>query len=327
MNWILLAICLCLAACSTEPKPSSTTLLSGNAMTMDYRIIVGAELSQEERKRAQDAIHRVFDEVNEIYNHWNANSELSHLNQQPAGVKAPLSQKLETFLQRTGQIVELTEGRFDPTVAPVQRLWKEKLLRGETPSDEQIQALAKAVGWDKIHVQEGLFWKDHALTCLDLGGIAKGYCVDLLIEALNSQGYGNVYAEWGGEIRASGRHPDQRPWNIYISRMGDPDPEHAISTISLTDQAIATSGDYMQSWKVGNMTYFHIIDPRTLKPLAATQTSVSSASVIAPSCMLADGLATAAMIFESVEDSKRWAETLQKKVDGLQFWIVSREQQ
>ena len=139
--------------------------------------------------------------------------------------------------------------QFDPTIEPIQQLWKNRLNEAREPGPDEIAALLPATGWNKIHIEKGLFWKDHDGCSLDLGGIAKGYCVDLLVEQLNAAGYPDVFVEWGGEIRASGRHPDKRPWNIFISRLGNSNPSLAIATIALRDQAIATSGDYMQFWK------------------------------------------------------------------------------
>lgn len=316
--------------CSPENEKHVTTLFSGNAMTIDYKIIVGAKLTQEQKKQLFQSINATFDEINAIYNKWNPESELSHLNRLPAGKPWPISPQLENFLQSTGEIVKLTQGRFDPTIEPVQQLWKEKLRQGIIPSENEIQALAPAVGWEKIHFDRGFFWKDHDKTALDLGGIAKGFCVDLLVESINALGFADVYVEWGGEIRASGQHPDKRPWKIFISRMGDADPKNAIDVLSLTDQAIATSGDYLQFWIVKgpgneNVTYFHIMDPRTLHPLISAPASVASASVLAPTCLLADGLATAVMMFDSVEEAQAWAETIRRELPKTRFWIASRE--
>lgn len=322
-------LCFCFTGCSSDQNKSSLTAFSGNAMTMDYRILIGAVISENEIKQIHQTIQSVFCEVNAIYNHWNTESELSQLNRLPQGIKVSLSKKLESFLQLTKKVVELTEGRFDPTIAPIQRLWKEKLTSGEIPSIEQIQTLAPAIGWDKIHFEDGFFWKEHDQSSLDLGGIAKGYCVDLIVESLNSIGYENVYVEWGGEIRTTGNHPDHRPWMVFISRLGSTDPTQAVAYANLNNQAIATSGDYMQNWtfhpnQVDAVTYFHIINPRTLTPLISTKASIASASVIAPSCLLADALATAVMLFESVEEAQSWLEKLQAKMPDLQFWIISR---
>jgi len=164
---------------------------------------------------------------------------------------------------------------------------------------------------------------------LDLGGIAKGYGVDLILENLNQAGFSDVFVEWGGEIRASGKHPEGRPWRIFISRLENNDPHLAIAHLDLVDQAIATSGDYLQNWTIekdGNCsTFFHIIDPVTLHPLQKQPLSIASTSVVAPTCALADGLATVAMMFLSVEEAQVWAEKMKKENPDLSFWIVSRQ--
>lgn len=312
-------------------ESEKTTVFSGTEMTIDYRILIGHSLSASDKNSISRIIKKTFDEVDQIYNKWNPDSELSRLNKLKAGIKVRLSLDLEQLLVLTDTIVKLTDGRFDPTIEPLQALWKKYLEQGKTPSPTEIKSLAHVIGWNKIHFSDHIFYKDADETSLDLGGIAKGYCVDLLITRLNAAGFENVFVEWGGEIRASGEHPDKRPWNIFISHLGNTNPQEAIAIVSLHDQAIATSGDYLQNWKIKGegdkaeeISFFHIIDPATLQPCIATQYSVASASVLASSCAFADGLATAAMMFSNVQEAQAWSEHIKKQFPELSFWIVSR---
>jgi FAD:protein FMN transferase len=333
---VFFLVVLILTSCQGNDKRANdsnynTTIFTGNIMTIDYKIIVGKILSPQEKVEVASSITAVFNEINTIYNKWNPDSELSQLNRLKAGVEYPLSPQLERFLQETQKIVALTEGRFDPTIEPLQQLWKEKLQQGKVPTDAEIADVAPAIGWDKIHFNQGIFRKDHDETSLDLGGIAKGFTVDRLIEELNAHDYPHVYVEWGGEIRTSGHHPEQRPWNIFISHFGDINPQNAIAHLSLSDQAIATSGDYLQNWSVGSgkdgvkpVLYFHVFDPHTLQPLKITQTSIASASVLSSSCFFADALATAAMTFSTINEAKTWAEKIREQYPNTLFWLVSR---
>jgi FAD:protein FMN transferase len=321
---------LFLYGCSSSPS-EKLTVFSGTEMTIAYRILIGLPLTPTDKNSISKIIFETFNEVNQIYNKWNPDSELSRLNQLKAGVRVPLSGELLKLILLTDEIVRLTEKRFDPTIEPLQALWKEYLEKGQTPSPAEIESIAQVIGWSKIHYEEGLFFKDYDATSLDLGGIAKGYCVDLLVERLNKAGFANVFVEWGGEIRASGEHPDQRPWNIFISRLGDTNPENAIAILSLQNQAIATSGDYLQNWTIkdegddsSTMTYFHVIDPFTLHPRKVTSLSVASASVVANSCAWADGLATAAMMFSNAQEAQAWADEIQSRWPKISFWIISR---
>ncbi len=100
--------------------------------------------------------------------------------------------------------------------------------------------------------------------------------------------------EIGGEVLASGRRRDGRPWQVGISRpeAGDA-PDDVYRVLSLTDRALATSGDYRNFFEIDGQHYSHIIDPRTGYPV---NNHVVSVSVVAPTCTLADGLATGIMV-------------------------------
>jgi thiamine biosynthesis lipoprotein len=87
------------------------------------------------------------------------------------------------------------------------------------------------VGWNGIHFAAGKLKKKEDQIEIDLAGIAKGYCVDMITNRLNEAGYGDVYVDWGysmldfvqkvnhlhrSEIRATGQHPDRRDWRTGI---------------------------------------------------------------------------------------------------------------
>lgn len=306
-------------------------------MTIEYRILVGDVLSAEKSKAIHQIISDTFHEVDTIYNKWNPFSEISQLNQLKANEKISISLEMEKLLLLTDQIVKITDFRFDPTIEPLQDIWKKHLEKGTIPSDQEIQHIKHAIGWDKIHFNNGTFYKDEDLTSLDLGGIAKGYCVDLLVERLKKEQVENIYVEWGGEIRTSGIHPDQRPWTVFICCLEDPNPKNALAIVKLKEQAIATSGDYLQNWTIKgeedaslnseSRTYFHILDSKTLKPVIKTRSSVASASVLASTCAFADALATASMLLSTAEEAREWMENVKISYPEVAFWIISREDQ
>lgn len=287
---ILLALLFLLSACNPSHAPSR---IDGIAMTMGYSVQIGD--LHPDLDTVEAVILSTFSQINQIYNNWNPESEVSKLNALPAGQKRRLSSDLAAFLKRIDGIVLLTEGRFDPTVAPI----KNSLLEGHLCSE------SAAVGWDKIHLEGDLFWKEHDATAIDLDGAAKGYAVDLIVERLEEAGYHNLYVEWGGEIRTTGSHPQGRPWKIAI-RGGE--------TLEMKKSAIATSGSYLQNWTIDKTLYTHIIDPITKKPLA--NTPITSASVMSKNCFEADAIATALMLFPSKEEAYAWAEA-----HNLKIWL------
>jgi thiamine biosynthesis lipoprotein len=323
--------CLLIGCASEKKELKNTSVFSGHVMTIDYKIIVGSSLEADKSKAIQKIINETFDEIDSVYNKWNPESELSKLNKLKKDTPVPISQKLESFLKETGRIVSMGSGRFDPTIEPLQKLWKKNLAFGETPSEDEINKTKLAIGWDKIHVENGHFYKDHDDTSLDLGGIAKGFAVDLLTLKINEAGYPDIFVEWGGEIKATGLHPNNRPWHIYIANLQNTSPELAIAHLDLQNKAVATSGDYLQNWTVKNnlnsndyLTYFHVIDPKSGKPLEIKEHSIGSASVMANSCLVADAIATTLMIFSDVEEASLWFESVKEVYPEAECWIVTR---
>lgn len=326
--WIAFC-CFFLNACQSPPSSKQPVQFTGNIMTIDYHISIGGPLTLRQKELIQRIIKTTFEEINTIYNKWNPHSEISRLNALPAYVSCSLSPELFSFLQRVSFFVQITGGRFDPTIEPLQELWKEKLEKGKVPSKQEIEHLKPCLGWHTIHFDNGIFFKEDGRTQLDLGGIAKGFCVDLLTERLYHAGFKYLFVEWGGEIRTQGTHPTGRPWHIYISHPGNADPSLAIAHLELIDRALATSGDYFQYWKTKTEAgeekiYCHIFNPLTLTPLEVKPGSIASASLLASNCFTADALAKVLMLFDTPSEAQHWLQELQEQHPELACWIATR---
>jgi thiamine biosynthesis lipoprotein len=329
--FILSTALLISSSCIKEElnQQEKTSLFAGDIMEVPYKIILGQKIDRKEKHEVHRLIQKTFEDVNTTYNGWNPDSEISKLNKMPKGTTA-ISPELEDLLRAAGDAVRISSGRFDPSVDPLVQLWKTKLSAGEKPSDQELRATSNVIGWDKIHLENGYFSKSHDNTSLNLDGMSKGLCVDMLTERLKAAGYKSLYVEWGGEIRCTGEHPDQRPWTIFVSNLGDPNPQHAIATIPLQDSAIASSGDYLQQWNVKESnkksTYTHIIDPKTKQALEVNEKRIASVTVLAPTCAIADALATAAMLFDTIEEARTWAKEVQATHPNTAFWFITRGQ-
>ncbi len=272
-------------------------------MTIPYEIIIGDPLSKEEQRGIEKILSSTFLEVDAIYNKWNPESELSQLNALPEKTEMTLSTQLALFLQKTALFVAL-DPRFDPTVEPLQRLWQKRLERNNTPSVDELNQIKKVVGWDNLIFQNKTICKKYSATSLDLGSIAKGYLVDLIVTRLQQIGYRSIFVEWGGEIRTVGAHPDKRAWTVGITHITTLTDRKLIKTIQLTDKAVATSGDYLQNWTVKNKKYTHVVNAKTRTIKEVTDHSIASTTVLADNCMTADALATMLFLCDDLEDGK-----------------------
>lgn len=278
-------------------------------MEIAYHITVGHRLSPEQRAELEQLIEEKIETIDAIYNNWNPQSEISMLNCLAADERVAPKEELYALLEQIDRLHKLTGGRFDPTIEPLQRLWKSRMRQDLSPEESELEALRGALGWEKVHLEKGIFWKDHALTAIDLGGIAKGLFVDLLIEELAKRGYSHLYVEWGGELRVLGGHPSGRPWRIAL-QIGP--------SLELKEGAIASSGDCYQRWTIGSTTYTHLFNPLSLTPLT-TDHPLQASSVLAPTCLVADAYATALMLFPSSTEALAWAASI-----PLTAWVEER---
>jgi thiamine biosynthesis lipoprotein len=270
------------------------TRLAGRTMGTTYHIVVAHGWL--DRPRGLDVqVTRRLEDLNRRFSTYLPDSEINRFNRWPAGGK-PFKASAEFYrlLQTAHRIHRLSGGAWDGTVRPLVDLWGfgPAPARGTVPAAGEIAALRNTVGFDQIALGPALtIAKRRGEIALDLASIAKGYGVDALAELIRSHGYRDFLVEIGGEVVASGRRPGGGPWKVGINVPLAGAPATAVyGVVSLSDRAMATSGDYRNFFEIDGHRYAHIIDPRTGYPAA---NGVISATVLAPDCTLADGLATA----------------------------------
>jgi thiamine biosynthesis lipoprotein len=120
--------------------------------------------------------------------------------------------------------------------------------------------------------------------------------VDVICRFFDSLGIKNYLVEIGGEVRAKGKKAGNL-WRIGIDKPVDNNltPGESLQSIfKMTDKAISTSGNYRKFYIENGVKYSHEIDPKTGHPV---KNNLLSASIIADECTMADGVATACMVF------------------------------
>lgn len=289
-------------------------------MTIPYTVRIGDPLQEKDLAGIESLLLQTFALIHRTHDCWNPHSELSRCNRQETTEEISISPELWILLQKTDQLVQATEGRFDPTVYPLHKAWRVALEQGRLLDPEERSFFHDFVGWKHLSLFDTVLQKHHPRSQMDLSGIAKGHCVDLLVERLSAIGLHHLYVEWGGEIRTTGHHPSGRPWRVALVN------EQGI-TIDLADTALATSGDTFQTWTVQGKpprTFTHIVDPYRFEPLECTGERPSVISVLATTCCVADAIATAAMTFETREEAEEWLEGKKRDRMILAYWVVAR---
>jgi len=166
--------------------------------------------------------------------------------------------------------------------------------------DGDVQAARRLVGYRLIRLSGDSISLERGGMCLTLDGIAKGYIVDSVVDLLQRRSFANVLVEAGGDLAARGKRADSRPWRVGIRHPRATDAASYLSTLEVSQQAVATSGDYMNSF-TRNFSQHHIVDPRQGVSPGGSPRELSSVTVIAPTAMDADALSTAVMILGAQE--------------------------
>lgn len=191
-------------------------------------------------------------------------------------------------------IGEISEGSFDITIAPLVELWGFGTGEQRVPSQEEIDRVLSLIDYREIQIDEQRFtvYLPHEQMSLDLGGIAKGYIVDRIVQYLESQNVEVAFVNAGGDIRVIGSRVDGTSWRIGIRDPRNRERHDIIAVIPIVDQAVVTSGDYERFFTSDGERYHHILHPHNGFPVSG----VISVTIVAPECMTADGLSTAVFV-------------------------------
>ena len=214
----------------------------------------------------------------------------------------------------SAKIYKESDGAFDITIAPVVNAWGFGFTERSEIDSNLIDSLLEYVGMPMVRMENDRLVKDKEGIMLDVNAIAQGYSVDVVAEFFESKGIINYLVEIGGEVRAKGKNGRGQIWRIGIDKPIDglqiPGMQMQ-AIISLSDRALATSGNYRRFYEKDGIKYSHTISPETGYPV---RHGLLSATVLADDCMTADAWATAFMVM-GVEESKKILET-QKGLDA-----------
>jgi FAD:protein FMN transferase len=241
-----------------------------------------------------DALPRIlsdaFDEVDRIdrlMSHYKADSAVSRINRDAARGAIAVEQELFDFIAAAMRYTRESGGAFDITVGPLMKAWGFFRGEGRLPADDELAGARGLVG--SAHVTMNASGRtiafDRAGVEIDLGGIAKGYAVDRVARLLEERGVAAALISAGGStIYGLGAPPGRQGWEVTIQ---DPiDHRRTVLNVQLKDRALSVAGTSEKSFEAGGMTYSHIMDPRTGRPVQG----VLSVAVLARTGTAGDAL-------------------------------------
>jgi len=267
----------------TCSQPSMGTLVSVTAV-------------HESSGQVQDAVALSFQEMDRVVNllnRYDSSSALSYLNTE-GSIEGP-PPELATVMRQAQFFHGASEGAFDATVQPLVDLFRNGAIGGvgsvTTPGESEILQALSLVAGGKVEVGPDTIRLPMPGMGVTLDGIAKGYVVDRMAVVLGEEGLKDFLINAGGDIRSVGVREDGRAWRVGVQ---DPKKQGDLpDVIGLSNGAVATSGSY-EIYFDREQIHHHIVSARTG---SSPQTS-QSVSVIAPTTLAADALATSVFVME-----------------------------
>ena len=286
------------AACQTAPRPprppAPELVRRSQPLLGTFVVISAVGPAGADRAQVNAAISAAFAEIRRIdalMSLHRADSELQRVNATAAAGPVAVSADLFRVLTAAMEIAAATDGGFDITVEPLTQLWGFIWKEYRLPTPAELAAVLPRVDYRHLELTpatQTVRFKREGVR-LDLGGIAKGYAVDCALEKLRALGITNAMVRAGGDLRVLGHPPDADAWTVQLE---DPAKTGRRVTIQLRDAAISTSGNYENYFEIAGRRYSHIVDPRTGLPAEG----LAACSVIAPTCLESDGLATGVFV-------------------------------
>jgi thiamine biosynthesis lipoprotein len=220
------------------------------------------------RTAAIDEAFGAMAEVDRLMSNWRDDSELGAVNRGAAAAPVVASPPLFDVVRAGVDICRKSGGAFDMTVGPLVKLWGFMSRQPHVPTPSELAAIRPLVGCANVVLDPAARTIRFARPGveLDLGGIAKGFAVELAAGSLRRRGLGG-FIDAGGNQFLLGRPPGKQAWTIGIQ---DPDhPSELIGTLDLQEGSVSTSAGNANFLTVNGRRYGHVLDPRTLQPTEA----------------------------------------------------------
>ncbi len=320
-GWMIVvgvAICTLSTGCKEDGSPKRKQVAYSRTIMGTFSRLCAVGDDQAEASVAVAAGYNALERVNRLMSDYVEDSEIGKLNSLAEGASLVVSP--ETFHCIAGglEVSRVTGGAFDITCRPLVSLWKRCGGESRLPTADELDKARYAVGWQKVVVDESAQSVSFGVAGvqLDLGGVAKGYGLDLAAKAMVDVGASDVLVDVGGDVVAIGRNREGRPWRIGIKH---PFEEGLIGVLAISGKAVATSGDQQRFYEIDGHRYSHIIDPRTGQPAA----EAPCVTVIADDGLTADAWGTALSVLSVAEGQRLVADGAAGSIEVM--WMTRGE--
>lgn len=282
--------------------------------------------TQEAFDDLMDTAEAEFLRYHQLFDIYSASSDFNNLKTVNDGAGlAPVAvpEEIIDLLSFSKDMYTLTDGCINVAMGSVLKLWHEaREYNNAFPDDTRLpdaDALSEASKHCSIddliiNKENGTVFLCDKEMSLDVGGIAKGFATERVVQSLKEKGYTGFVINAGGNIRTFGTKSDGKSWVIAVTNPGLPGKGEFLGTVDVDSTSVVTSGSYQRYFEYEGRRYHHIVDPVSLMP----ENRCLSVTVVTENSGYADALSTALFNMET-EDGLAFVE----KLDGVEaMWVL-----
>lgn len=232
-----------------NPFVSKTVFVFGTANTVTVGI---------EHRKVMEEVKDILLSFHKRMSIYESTSEISSLNHMAGSSSLSISPEIYDLIRRSVAYSKLTNGAFDITALPLKKIWQ---TAEQIPTEAQIYHAKKLVNYRNIVFSDNKIMLKYSGMGVDLGGIAKGFAVDKVVELLKIRGIASGVINFGGSVFVLGEERSvgiQTPFGKKGTYIG---------TIRVKNKAVVTSGAYENYRVIDGTAYQHILDPHTGYPV------------------------------------------------------------
>lgn len=300
MKFLLLFILLAISLYSFKgQKLERLVNLKGSSLGTFYNVVIANQMTLRQKELIHQDIKDKLQELDEQMSTYKSYSLLSKFNEHKSFEPFSVTDEIITVVKLAKQLYYLSDKQFNIALDPIIDLWGfDKTARKAIPNDLLLKDTLKQCNLDNLVIGNNFLQKKDVNLRLNLSSIAKGFIVDEIAKLLLNKGLSNFLVEIGGEIFAHGYNYHQA-WQVGIE---DPNNLGNITkNIAIHNEAVASSGTYLNYFTDNGKKYSHIINAKTGYPININD--IALVSIKASSCMLADALSTACMLLSQAKCS------------------------
>ena len=225
------------------------------------------------KEKATASIEKAFNEIQRIDEKYNSKSEGSliyNLNNSDNKTLKLDEEGIKLF-EGVNKAYELSEHKYDVTIAPLLELWgftdeAMELTTLKLPTKEEIEFTKTFVDYGKVKISDdGTLTMESPVKEIDTGSFLKGYAISRAKEVLKNEGIKSAFITSISSIDLIGTKPEDKPWKIGLQNPEN--PSEMIGIVPLRDRAMGVSGDYQTYVEIDGEMYHHILDKDTGYPV------------------------------------------------------------